>query len=46
MKKVNFRFKIPWGEICPKCRAILEQRKKEQRRVNSREWMRTRTKKS
>ena len=37
--KVNWKFKIPWKELCSKCREILEQRKKEQYRVNNRQFM-------
>lgn len=36
-KKVNFKFQIPWKELCDDCRELLTNRKKEQRRVANRE---------
>ncbi len=39
MKEVNWKFRIPWKEICPKCKEILLQRKKEQERVSNRYFM-------
>ena len=37
IKKVNFKFQIPWKELCPNCKELLMNRKKEQRRVSNRE---------
>lgn len=39
-KKVNFKFRIPWEELCNDCRILLKNRKKEQKRVANREFMR------
>ncbi len=39
MKNTNFKFIIPWKELCPKCHTILKERKKEQLRVKNRLWM-------
>ena len=40
IKKVNFKFRIPWKELCDDCRELLMNRKKEQMRVAKRESMR------
>jgi len=37
--KVNFKFRIPYNELCPKCKEVLLQRKREQARVNNRKFM-------
>jgi len=39
-KKVNFKFQIPWKDLCDDCRILLRNRKKEQKRVANREFMR------
>lgn len=39
MTKINYRFRIPMDELCPKCREIIEARKKEQMRVSKRLYM-------
>ena len=39
-KKVNYKFRIPWQELCDNCRELLRNRKKEQMRVAKREAMR------
>jgi len=36
---INWKFKIPWNELCPKCFELLKARKREQERVNNRQFM-------
>ncbi len=37
--KINYKFRIPFSELCPKCKEIILQKKKEQKRLNNRKFM-------